>query len=49
MTSVLPSTRPMIEAAEAAFAKIGAARIVPASASAFSLVFMDISCLLGGV
>src|ERR1043166_4378587 len=45
-TRVLPSTRPMIEAADAAFAKNGAARIVPASASVFSPVFMEFSCLL---
>src|SRR5215207_10958825 len=45
-TRVLPSTRPMMEAADAAFAKNGAARIVPASASVFSPVFMEFSCLL---
>src|SRR3954470_3522346 len=48
-TSDLPSTRPMMEATDAALAKIGAARIVPASASAFNLVFMNISCLLCSV
>src|SRR6187431_1205618 len=45
-TRVLPSTRPMIEAADAAFARNGAARIVLASASVFSPVFMEFSCLL---
>src|SRR5690349_11756612 len=45
-TRVLPSTRPMIEAADAALATNGATRIVPASASVFTAVAMDISCLL---
>src|SRR5256885_11784105 len=48
-TSDLPSISPMMDAADAALAKIGAAKIVPASASAFSLVCMNISCLLCSV